>query len=110
MHRKEPNSISYQTTVCQNYCIFCKNDRDGDFTKVVQLCTYEMKKFMKRTSENLFNTLIVHDMSLKIFQIGHVTSFFNCDEQVCSGPSVPKHVLKVCMFSRYFMDKCISPL
>ena len=40
-------------------------------------------------------------------QMSHGNFVFNSGPQVCSGPSFPKHVVKVRIFSKDLINKCI---
>ena len=54
--------------------------------KVVLLCAYEMKEFMKVTSETLFTTSTRYEAESG--SNGSCNFVFNSGPQVCSGPSI----------------------
>ena len=56
------------------------------------LCEYEMKKFMKVTSEILFPTGTRYEAENGSNRSCNFV--FNSGPQVFSGPSIPKHALK----------------
>ena len=60
---------------------------------------------MKVTSETLFTTSTWYEAENG--SNGSCNFVFNFGPQVCSGPSVPKHALKVHIYSTNFIDKCI---
>ena len=74
------------------------------YPKVVLICASEMKEFMKMTSELLFTTRTWYEVENG--SNGSCNFVFSSGPQVCSS-SVPKHGVKVRIFSRDFMDKCI---
>ena len=65
--------------------------------KVVLLCAYEMKEIMKMTSETLFTTSTWYEAENG--SNGSCNFVFNSGPQVCSGPSIPKHAVKLRIFS-----------
>ena len=73
--------------------------------KVVLLCAYEMKQFMNVTSETLFTTSTRYETENG--SNGSCNFVFNSGPQVCSGPSAPKHAVKVCIFPEFEIDKSI---
>ena len=75
------------------------------YVKVVLLCAYEMKEFMKVTSETLFTTSTRYEA--EIVSNGSCKFVFNSGPQVCSGPSVPKHAVKVYISPEFEIDKSI---
>ena len=73
--------------------------------KVVLICASEMKEFMKMTSETLYTTRTWYEVENG--SNGSCNFVFSSGPQVFSGSSVPKHGVKVRIFSRDFIDKCI---
>ena len=64
-----------------------------------------MKEFMKVTSETLFTTSTQYEAENG--SNGSCNFVFNSGPQVCSGPSIPKHAMKVCIFPEFEIDKSI---
>ena len=69
-------------------------------------CSFScMKECMKMTSETLFTTSTWYEAENGSNQSCNFV--FNSGPQVCSGPSIPKHAVKVCIFPEFETDKSI---